>query len=159
MADLTRTAYKEDEDYGSYGTPDALPIGDYKLMIVDSEMRETKSGTGEYLRLVFEVIEGEHKGRKLFENLNLINENPIAVRIANAELKAISQACGGIVVTDSQQLHNIPMIAKVGQRKREDTGDMQNDLKRFFSVQDKTATASKAAAKSEGGREAPWKQK
>lgn len=158
--DLTKTGYKPEEDYGTYGTPDALPVGDYKVAIVDSEERETKSGTGTYLRLVLEVLDGPHKGRKIFENLNLVNENPIAVRIARAELKAICVACGGLQPQDSSELHGIPMIVSLGQRKREDTGDMQNNVKKFKKMgEDGTAADGPAKKPADpGDRSKPWKK-
>ena len=66
-----------------------LPAGKYLAVIVESEFKPTKSGNGSYLELTFEVIDGEHKGRKLWARLNLDNPNPTAVEIARAELSAI----------------------------------------------------------------------
>jgi len=160
LVDLRNKGYDSKEDYGTYGTPEPVPIDDYKVMIVQSEDFDTKSGTGVRTQLVFEIIEGPHKGRKLFENLNLINENPIAVRIARAELSAICVACGGLKPQATEELHHIPMIAKVGQKKREDTGDMQNTIKKFSALNTETAAAATApAAKAEDARQAPWKKK
>ncbi|HEX4918067.1 MAG TPA: DUF669 domain-containing protein, partial [Limnobacter sp.] len=44
---------------------DVLPAGKYIAAIVDNEIKPTKSGTGERLNLTFEILEGEHKGRKV----------------------------------------------------------------------------------------------
>ncbi len=165
MADISRTSYNHDEDYGTYGSPDPVPAGEYKCMMVESEMRETRSGSGEYLRCVFEIVEGDYKGRKLFSNLNLVNENAVAVRIANAELKAICAACGGLRPQNSEELHNIPLILRVIQKKREDTGDMQNEVKGYKSVADQGgggggggASQKPAPVGPSTGRKAPWKK-
>jgi hypothetical protein len=69
-----------------------IPNGKYQAVIAESGFKSTKSGNGRYLELEFEVIEGEHKGRKLWARLNLENPNSTAVEIARAELSAICSA-------------------------------------------------------------------
>jgi hypothetical protein len=54
---------------------DALPVGRYEVIITDSEMKDTKAGTGQYLQLTFSVTGGQHDGRKLWSRLNLVNPN------------------------------------------------------------------------------------
>jgi hypothetical protein len=57
---------------------EALPPGDYRVQILQSEMRVTKAGTGQLLWLDMEVLEGPLKGRHVYDQLNLINPNPTA---------------------------------------------------------------------------------
>ena len=71
---------------------EALPPGRYVVQIVNSEMRPTKDGMGQYLWLELDVLEGEYAGRKLFDRLNLINANPTTVEIAQRTLSAICHA-------------------------------------------------------------------
>lgn len=88
----------------------AVPAGDYVAQIVKSEFKDTKAKTGKFLQLQFKVISPEEfKGRVLFERLNLINPNPIAVEIATKALNSICVACGKAGVEDSDELHAIPM--------------------------------------------------
>jgi hypothetical protein len=65
---------------------DALPPGRYEAIISESEMKDTKAGTGQYLQLTFTVVGGQHEGRKLWSRLNLVNPNATAVSIAEREL-------------------------------------------------------------------------
>ena len=44
---------------------DPLPAGKYLAAIIESEMKPTKAGTGNYLALTFQVLDGPHKGRML----------------------------------------------------------------------------------------------
>ena len=44
-----------------------LPAGKYRAQIVESEMRVTKNGMGQFLWLMLDILEGEHKGRKIFD--------------------------------------------------------------------------------------------
>lgn len=105
----------------------ALPAGEYEVVITDSEMKSTKANTGKYLEIRAEVIAGEFKGRKLFTRLNLENPNPTAVEIARRELSSICHAVGVLHPTDSAELHNLPLIARVRQTRRED-GATSNDI-------------------------------
>ena len=105
-----------------------LPAGKYLACIVESEMRATKSGTGEFLYLTFQVLEGQFKGRKVWARLNLKNPNPQAEQIAQGQLSAICRAVGVLQPRDSVELHNLPLLVTVKVKKREDTGDLQNDV-------------------------------
>jgi hypothetical protein len=110
---------------------EAIPAGKYLAVITESEMKPTKSGKGSYLELVFEVIEGEYKGRNLWARLNLDNANPLTVQIARAELSAICRATGVMQPKDSIELHNLPLLITVKCKKREDTGDITNEVKGY----------------------------
>ena len=109
---------------------EAIPAGKYQAVIVDSDMKQNKSGTGEYLQLEFEIIEGEYKNRKLWARLNLNNPNPDAVRMARADLSAICHAVNVICPGDSIELHNLPLTITVKCRKTPD-GDIVNEIKGY----------------------------
>jgi len=92
---------------------EALPPGKYTAQIVSSDMRLTKDGTGQYLYLEIDVLDGSCKGRKLFDRLNLVNANSQTVEIAQRTLSAICHATGRMHVQDSDELHLIPFLAVV----------------------------------------------
>ena len=92
---------------------DVYPAGKYLAQIVSSEMRPTKDGRGQYLFLELDILEGPFAGRKLFDRLNLVNDNPDTVDIATRTLSSICRATGQMQVKDSEQLHLIPLIADV----------------------------------------------
>ena len=108
---------------------EALPPGRYVVQIVNSEMRPTKDGMGQYLWLELDVLEGEYAGRKLFDRLNLINANPTTVEIAQRTLSAICHAVGKMQVDDSEQLHLIPLIADVKVQPPKNGYDASNTLR------------------------------
>lgn len=87
----------------------ALPAGDYKAVIIDSEMKNSKTG-GQYVALTLQIIEGVHKNRQVWTNLNLGSLNPKAVEIAQRELSAICHATGVMRLRDTSELHNKPVI-------------------------------------------------
>jgi hypothetical protein len=110
---------------------DPLPAGKYLAVITESEMKPTKAGTGSYLQLTFEILDGPHKGRKVWARLNLANSNETTVKIAQAELSAICRAVGVLAPNDSVELHNLPLIIAVKCKKRTDTGEITNEVKGY----------------------------
>ena len=110
-----------------------LPAGKYLAAITESEMKPTKSGAGSYLQLTFTILEGEYKNRILWDRLNLNNPNATAVKIARSELSAICHAIGVMQPRDSVELHNLPLVITVKVKKREDTGELTNEIKGYAS--------------------------
>lgn len=111
---------------------DVLPDGDYAVIIEASEWKETKKKDGSYLELVLQVVDGPAKGRKVWDRLNLSNPNTVAVDIAQQTLSAICHAVGVLKVSDSTQLHNLPMIVKL-KVKQGENGPM-NECKGYKAL-------------------------
>lgn len=111
-----------------------LPEGWYKSIIRESNLRDNKNGSGKHLELVFELIEGEFAGRMLWKRLNIQHHNQTAVQIALHELSAICYAVNVLKPSDSNQLHNIPMLIRVVLRKRDD-GSETNEIVEYKAVQ------------------------
>ena len=128
MADLRGFDAREVEPPTDF---DPIPAGKYVAVITDSEMKPTKAGTGKYLQLAFQIIEGPYKNRFLWARLNLDNPNATAVQIARAELSAICRAVGVLAPKDSVELHNLPLVIHVRCKKREDTGEIVNEIKGY----------------------------
>lgn len=112
---------------------DPIPAGKYIAVITDSEMKETRAGTGRYLQLEFEITDGEFAGRKLWSRLNIENQNAEAVRLARADLSAICRAVNVLTPNDSADLHNLPLVIKVHCRKDKNTGEITNDIRGYES--------------------------
>jgi hypothetical protein len=135
-----------------------IPAGKYVAVITDDEMKDTRNGSGRYLQLTFEIVEGEYSGRKLWTRLNLENANMDAVKIARADLSAICRAVNVMQLQDTVQLHNLPMVITVRLKKNKETDEMQNEIKGYESKQAYApgATASAPAAQT---ATAPWARK
>ena len=128
MADLRGFDAQTVEPNDSF---DPIPNGDYLCIITTSEMKPTKAGDGAYLELELQVIEGPYQGRKLWDRLNLNNANETTVKIAKGTLSAICRAVGVLQPTDSCELHDLPLVAKVACRKRDDTEELTNVIKSY----------------------------
>jgi len=143
-----------------------IPAGAYNALIKKSEFKQTKAKTGHYLQLQLVIIDGEFKGRVLFERLNLDNPNPTAVQIANKALNSICDACGKVAVEDSEELHGIPMQVKVGLTVATPTQPASNEIK-FYGpyegeanepVEDPTSQAKQETAPAETKSKLPWEK-
>ena len=116
---------------------DVLPAGKYRAHIVESEMRVTRNGMGQFLWLMLEIVEGQYQGRKLFDQLNLVNSNPQTVEIAQRTLSAICHATGKLQVNDSTDLHLVPLMIQVAVKPPKDGYSEKNTIR--YLVPDKTA--------------------
>jgi len=110
-----------------------VPAGDYPIVIVDSEMKDTKTGTGQYLQIVLEVVAGPMKGRKVWDRLNLVNSNRTAVEIAEKALSQICHAVGVLQPQDSAELHGRPLVAKVTVKDEPQYGP-RNEVKGYSKM-------------------------
>src|SRR5687768_1548125 len=99
-----------------------------------SEMKANNAGTGHYLALTFRVHEGPFEGRRFFTNLNLDNPNEKAVKIAERELSALCHACGKLKVSDSEELHEIPILLKLGVEPARGEYPARNKIKDYKPI-------------------------
>jgi hypothetical protein len=92
---------------------DPVPAGNYQMQVIESSIEDTKSGTGQMLVLVEEIIDGQYQGRRIYDRLNIQNENPDAQRIAQRALADLCLQIGISQIDNSEDLHFKPFIGKV----------------------------------------------
>lgn len=79
-----------------------LPNGQYFVQVKGCDVKRNKAGTGEYLSVKFEVMNGDHVGRLFFDNITLSNPNKTAVNIGHQNLKKFALA-----IDENANLNNI----------------------------------------------------
>lgn len=117
-----------------------MPAGWYRMWIVATEIKPTKKNDGKRLELEFDVIDGQHKGRKAWEGLNVENPSEQAQEIALKDLTAICMATGVLKFTTPAQLHRKPMMVKLGIEKKDGYKDRNVVLGYKASDQDARPT-------------------
>ncbi|HSW45690.1 MAG TPA: DUF669 domain-containing protein [Phycisphaerae bacterium] len=152
MANLGNFNANEVEPGGSF---DPLPAGKYLVCLTASQMKPTQRGDASYLELEFVVLEGQHKDRKIWDRLCLDHPNPQTVKIARGSLSSLCRAAGVLQPRDSTELHNIPVVASIGLRKRADTGELTNAVRGYEPKSATPVTAQPAPANSSAP---PWKR-
>lgn len=130
-----------------------IPAGKYLAVITESELKPTKNGGGQYLQLAFQILDGPYKNRYVWARLNLTNANPTTVQIARAELSAICRAIGVLTPKDSVELHNLPLVITVKLKKRQDTGELTNEIKGYAAKDVEACPAPQAASNTP-----PWRR-
>lgn len=137
---------------------DVIPAGEYQVIITQSEQKPTKDGSGKYLELRMEIQAGEYQGRLLFDRLNLDNPNPKAVEIAQRVLAQICHATGIIKLQNSEQLHNIPIVAMVKVRPAQGNYDASSEIRGYKAIAGGGAQPSHAPAapRAPAKAAAPW---
>jgi uncharacterized protein DUF669 len=105
------------------GTTDLVPIppGWQSAQIVEASCKEAlNNSSSTYVLAVFEVIEGEHKGRKIFQNVTLTNQSQQAVEIGQRLLTDICNALNIGPLKNLEVLQYKPMKVRVGIKRDKD---------------------------------------
>jgi len=129
-----------------------VPAGDYLAMIIKTERKKTKSGSGEYLELSMKIQGGPQDGRAVKDRLNLWNQNEVARKIAWGDMSAICHAVGVMQPNDSNDLCNIPMMVAVAVTDPNEQGRQYNEIKGYTK---RNTEAPAAAAAPEAGTSIP----
>lgn len=131
----------------STGAGSVLPTGDYDMQIVGSEIKQTKSGTGNMLVFTYSVIAGEHTGKTITARLNIQNQSQEAMRIAYEELSAISHVTGVLAWQDTQELHGKPFKVRVECVPRADDPSKEgNEIKGYMDSSGRPPSSGGAQA-------------
>ena len=99
-----------------------LPDGDYLVSFDRASEQATKKGDGSYVKASFKVVEGDYKGRLLFNYFLITHSNPKAAQIGKEQLSKCLKAMGVVngfegIGNDATQLESFvgkELIVKVG---------------------------------------------
>jgi hypothetical protein len=92
---------------------EAFPAGDYNLIVSDITDGPFGNGSGHKVDITFEVVDGEYKGRKLFDLIALVHTNPEWAQGTQARLDALCAVAGFPALEAFSQLLNTMVHAKV----------------------------------------------
>ena len=111
-----------------------IPAGNYLAQVIESDIKDLASGNGKGMKLTFEIIDGQYKGRRIWENLNIQHTNEDSQRIAQSQLSALCHAVGVIKLRDTAALHMKPVNIKVTVREAEGKYQASNNVKGYESA-------------------------
>jgi len=142
MASIGGTFHPEDapEPDGEFAP---LPAGDYMAQIVESDVKDTKTGDGKRLNLQLEIMSGPYANRKVFDGLNISNPSAQAQGIALRQLAAITTALGLPSIDDSEELHFKPLMIRL-KVKNDPAYGPKNEVSRYMPVGGGRASAPPA---------------
>jgi hypothetical protein len=106
MADLTPLKYDPSQHEDMCDGFKVVPPGIYTVVIVKSDVQDTKAGTGKILELTYQIVDGQQVGSTLTDRINIINPSDVAQKIGLSQLKNICDAVGHVgQLKNSEQLH------------------------------------------------------
>lgn len=127
-----------------------IPNGWYRAWIIESEIKPNSKGTGRNLELTWEIIEGPHAKRRIWDRLSIENPSKTAQDIAQEALSAICHATGVLEMEHTGQLHGEVCSIKVGIEKGKNDFPDKNRI--FGYVADGHAPASATPKVGAGAR-------
>ena len=120
---IVNLGYKLEDQTAGF-TP--LPAGNYACKIESAEVGTSQNGNN-MIKLKLIVLDGEFAGRKLFDNIMLMQESAFKMK-QYAEVIGIESG----EEIDTQDFMNRECIVLLGQR--EYNGQLQNDIKKVSPV-------------------------
>lgn len=102
-----------------------IPDSTQNVVCESAEVKENKQGTGEYIKCVLSITDGQFKNFKIFHMFNIKNQNVKAVEIGLSQLKGFMK-CSGVAtdkLSDVNQLIGLKCQAVLKVRK----SDMYDD--------------------------------
>ena len=162
MAFLTETFDVNELPVGNAGNFEPLPAGWYTCTISQAELKDTKAGNGQYIKLRYDITGPSHQGRVVFGNLNIKNANPKAEEIGRQQLGEIMRAIGLAKVADTDQLIGGQISIKLTVKDDAQYG-ASNEIKGFNSLTGSVAPSVPSAPASAPAATAktapPWAKK
>jgi hypothetical protein len=98
-----------------------FPLGWYQAQMIENSVEQARNGNGSYLLAVFEILSGDHRGRKVYQNITLQNTSLQAVEIGQRLLKDIYNSIGVTGPTrDIQGMLFKPVMVRIGIKRDKD---------------------------------------
>ena len=126
---------------------EVLPPGVYTVIICEASVKPSKNKPqNKFAALTHEIVDGEFKGRKFFNNVNFINENPKTEAWAKKTLAQISDA-----VNFAGQLRNVNVFKNIPfkvllESSLDDKNRPQNTVKKYINLKDVEGIAAAQGA-------------
>ncbi len=99
------------------GASPLLPPGEYAVEIVaEQENQPLRNGSGTALVFEYQIRDGQFRGQRIRDWLNVGHNDPRAREIAQRRIKAIGEAVGFPVFKDTRQIFNRPFAIVVSCR-------------------------------------------
>lgn len=70
-----------------------IPEGEYTVLVEQLIPHDTRSG-GKGLKARYQVVDGQYRGRLIFDFINVVNDNPQTEAIGHKTLRNLAYSCG-----------------------------------------------------------------
>ena len=97
---------------------DLIPVGTYVAQVIEACVAQPQSGDGYYIALTWQITEGEHENRYVWQRITFLHSKAQAAKIGRKQFKDLCVATGiNEQVSDVEVFKYIPCRIKVGIEK------------------------------------------
>lgn len=146
MGSLGQTFSRDTMPEGMSFSP--LPVGDYVCSVKKTEVKATKAGDGQYIKLDLEVAQGDYAGRKLFAQIIFQHPSQQSVEIGLANLNKLCECAGIPNISDSNELLGTVCAVNLTIRKDQNGGD-RNEVKYYMLPTEAKPSPTKSGQRSQ----------
>jgi len=147
-----------DWSHDDYDTPtdfEIIPEGtEVRMKCTEAEDKETSSG-GEMIAATFVITEGEHKGRKIWQNFNTVNKSEKAQNFGRRMVAGWARACGRPNAKNTDELLEKQFWAKLGIEKGTGQYKDKNQIASYLMPEGAAAPAPKSEPKPDKPADTP----
>ena len=132
------------DDYDSPTDFEIIPEGtEVRMKCTEAEDKETSTG-GEMIVATFVIIEGEHKGRKIWQNFNIVNKSEKAQNFGRRMISGWARAAGKPNAKNTDELLEKPFNVKLGIEKGTGNYKDKNTIASFLMAEGASSPAPKS---------------
>ena len=147
------TGFDAEKAASEGGSFDVLPQGDYIAQIVDSTQKEKDGGMTITLKL--EILEGQYKGRFVWDTLGMRHSSEKWVAACRRRLGQAMMVFGITKPRDTAEIHFKPLTVSLTVRE-DDSGQVRNNVKGYKPRQSAAPTFGAPAAATGAGKPNPF---
>ena len=128
-----------------------IPAGTYQMAMDSIEVKDTKSGEGQYFNTKFKILEGEYKGRILFKIFNIVNPSAKAAEIGRGQFAGyLAESGAPTKFKDVNEVCGYPVFGIVKIKSDAQYGD-KNEISYFKSLENVDAVITPPAKTAPAG--------
>jgi hypothetical protein len=128
---------ENDFDFGSLNLEEVtlddysnIPDGEYNVIIESAEAKPHADGHGKRLSFKVRLLDGQYRGRTLYDGLSVVHRNEMAQQIALRKLKTLIEVTGGRAQKPSD-LVGAECVARIGMSKGGNGYEPKNEVKAY----------------------------
>ncbi|HUS51137.1 MAG TPA: DUF669 domain-containing protein [Candidatus Paceibacterota bacterium] len=120
------------------GAGRVIPAGEYKVVIIGDQIKDTKDGKGKQFVPKLQIIEGDYCGVILKDYINIKNPSSACQAIGEGTIKRICRIVGEPypMTRENSYLYGIPMMVTISIKTIKDTERLSNNVEVYNSVDD-----------------------
>lgn len=116
-----------------------IPPGTYPMVCDKAEVKDTKTGSGQYIAMTLKIVGPQYTNRLVWHNFNVKNQSEKAQKFGLNSLVHFMKACGiaeeKCVLDSPKNLEGLGCLVQIKIRKDDNYGD-KNEVEPFGFISD-----------------------